>query len=82
MPPWLVVNLVVVFELIVTCDLSLKAFETAFYYVMGLFYISEARCWQSTSVLDLSWHYCAFTGWYSRSTFQVPLIQAARAHFS
>ena len=48
---------------------------------MGLFYISEARCWQSTSVLDLSWHYCAFTGWYSRSTFQVPLIQAARAHF-
>ena len=31
MPPWLVVNLVVVFELIVTCDLSLKAFETAFY---------------------------------------------------
>jgi len=53
-----------------------------FYWMMVLFCISEARDWQSTSVLDLSWHCCALAGWYPRSPFRVPLIRDACAHFS
>ena len=71
MPPWSVVKLVVVSELIVTCDLKSKVFETGVCSVMGLFRVSEARGWQSKSILDLSWHCYAFAGWYLRTTFQV-----------
>ena len=54
MPPWLVVGDVVVFRIIVACDLSSKVRETGFCSVVGLFRISESRGWQSKSVLSLS----------------------------
>ena len=37
------VKLVVVSELIITCDLKSKVFETGVCSVMGLFRVSEAR---------------------------------------
>ena len=48
------VDIVVVFQIIVTCDLKSKVRETGFCSMVGLFRISESCGWQSESVLSLS----------------------------
>ena len=54
MLPWLMVSIVIVFQIIVVADLSLKAREIGFCSVARLFRVSESGGQQPKSVPGLS----------------------------